>query len=98
MVFIKKKKNGECIFTFLEAIRGDLKNLPKIKQNQIEMEGESESEKIKRMEKEERKKQIQQQLQLWKDSFEKQNGKKPSKDDLFTHPLASQLFKEYSSL
>lgn len=37
------------------------------------------------------------QLDEWKQQFEAQHQRKPSKTDLLTHPVASALFKEFSA-
>jgi hypothetical protein len=44
------------------------------------------------------KEEIQRKLGEWKISYEKENGKKPTRDELFNDPHASKLFKEFQAI
>ena len=42
--------------------------------------------------------QLKQALEAWKQEFLKQNGRQPSKDELFADPTAGSLFREFVKL
>jgi len=78
-------------------ISGPFADVPKMEKD-LEFEGESEAEKNSRLGRENRKEQAQKELATWRQRFQTDNGRRPTRDDLTNDVIAKALFDEFSKL